>query len=245
MPNDPSYQPLFIDGDELLLEKPSTHTPQKSLPSTESHTAIKKAPSDRIRYFQWKTFFSSLFATAILLYAWSSTSDLFEVPQDVQVAYKTYLEAKRRYFLHQNYWDSKREHFEKLIKHDFENQRNVNAMLLLETLTPEILISFLASNLKISEERLNTFSLMQKENSTACTLILSKAEQAIWPFKIIVSLEMDIALADEGIALAFTRLRRGAEDISTSLALAYFGSDLEMLKPLPIISMKASAPSPH
>ncbi len=190
--------------------------------------------------FQWKAFFAFLIAACLLILAWSSTSDLFEVPPDVTVAYKSYQEAKRRYFQNSVYWDSKREHFEHLVQEDFMTTEGQHVSLLLETLTPEIFISYLVSKLKISTDRLNTISIMPKESASTFTLIISKTEQAIWPLKIIISLEAEVSVSAQGVSLLFTRLRRGSEDLATGLAWAYFGSDLEALKPLPVISMKAS-----
>ena len=199
----------------------------------------------RLPFFQWKAFISFLIVAFLLIFAWSSTSDLFEVPSDVIHSYKTYQDAKRHYFQNSVYWDSKREHFELLLRENLMASNEDHITLLLETVTPEILISFLVSKLRFSPERLNTISIMQKESAPNFTLIFSKPEQAIWPLRIIVSLETEISVAKDGVSLLFTRLRRGSEDMATGLAWAYFGSDLEVLKSLPVISMKANQSGIH
>ncbi len=196
-----------------------------------------------LSFFQWKAFLVFTMIAGLIIALWSSSSDIFEVPSDVTTAYKNYQDAKRHYYQNSVYWDSKREHFERAIIDDLHDHGGHNVPMLLETLTPEMIISFLARNLKLSPERLSFTSIMSKENSSSFTLILSKFEQAVWPLKIIVSLEAEVSITSEGVCLYFTRLRRGSEDLATGLAWAYFGSDLEMLKPLPVVSMRASQPA--
>ncbi|MGR3951778.1 MAG: hypothetical protein QRY74_02520 [Chlamydia sp.] len=214
---------------------------QKRIPRISSFPIfpdIESAESEN--RFHWKNFFISFMLLILFLFAWSSTSDLFKIPPDISRIYRHYKEAKQRYFQNSSYWDSKREQFEELLRENLKSIESQHAELLLETLTPEILISYLVSNLKFTAERLDQVCIQPKESEPALTIVISKPEYAVWPLKIIVSLEIEVKIGEKGVSFLFTRLRRGSEEMPTGLAWAYFGADLETLRALPITSMRSN-----
>lgn len=190
--------------------------------------------------FQWKSFFLFCISLAIIILYTVSTTDMFTIPRETTECYQEFKMAKQRYDANPLYWDLKQRNLVDEIKVDIGKTGGKNAPLLLQDASPEMFISFLTKELKLPADRLNSIAITPKPSHSSLQLLVSKLDQGVWPFEIILTLEIELTLQGGKPHLLFTRLRRGKEDLATGLTWAYFGSDLEWLRKLGCASMKAS-----
>ncbi len=190
--------------------------------------------------FQWRSFFLFCISLGIIILYTVSTSDMFNIPKETKQSYVEFKMAMQRYDANPLYWDLKQRNLVDEIKVDITKTGGKNAPLILQDASPEMLISFLTKELKFPYERLSSIAVTPKPSHSSLQLLVSKLDQGVWPFEIILTLEIEFSLVHGKPQLLFTRLRRGKEDLATGLTWAYFGSDLEWLRRLGVASMKAS-----
>ncbi len=96
----------------------------------------------------------------------------------------------------------------------------------------EVLLAFMVNSLGFMPDKLESFTILPRDNATTFSILISKYEARAWPLSILLSLQMDVRLKGDTFITNFTRLRRGSQDLSLGLAWAYFGSEIEKLKKL-------------
>lgn len=202
----------------MLDKEPEEHSEEES-----SSFLRLPAPS-----FQGKFFFCIFVICSGLLIHWFSTSELFEVPEDVVKTRDEFVKAKESYNSNASYWDAKLRHFKEVMNQELQFGEHAFLELIQET-PGEIFVSFLLQHLNIPLDRLEQITAYPRKGSTF-SVVVSKPEGGIWPLKIMLSMEIEIKYTSEKFALAISRLRRGSQDIALSLAWAYFGPELESLR---------------
>ncbi len=198
-------------------------------PSPEAE-ALTRPHIFSLPIFKWQIFLGVFILCSIAFFHWICTSDLFKIPQDVADTRKEFLLSKDRYKKSRDYWDAKQNHFFENLKKDFNLREEHELELLFQDVAPEIIISFIVDQLKVDLEKVGHVAAFPKRETSHLTLIISKYEPGIWPFKIMLSLEIAIKINGKKLWLEIARMRRGSHDIAVNLCWAYFGAELESLK---------------
>ncbi|HXF29547.1 MAG TPA: hypothetical protein VN457_06820 [Chlamydiales bacterium] len=180
--------------------------------------------------FHWKAFFLFLGCCLGIGVHWLVTAEIFKVPHDVTYARSESMAAFHRFVSNRNYWDGMQKELMSNLKHELQKKNTPEALSIVQELHPEMLISFLVSELRVSPERFELLSILPRKLPSSLHMTLSKFENGIWPLKVMLSLELDITVHAGRLKIGFSRMRRGSTDISLGLAWAYFGSELELLK---------------
>ncbi len=189
-------------------------------------------------FFQWKTFFFFLTCCIGITLHWMMTSEIFKVPHDVSHSRKKFFTAKEHYEKNREYWDAKQVHFVNTVRKEIAQDGDKTVWHLLEQVSSEILLSFLIRELEIHPKFMGQLAIASKKGSASSfKVILSKYEQGIWPLKIMLSLEMEFKIQSDHFAIEFTRLRKGAQDMSIGLCWAYFGPELAPLKKVELFDL--------
>ena len=189
-------------------------------------------------FFQWRTFFLFLTCCVGITLHWMMTSEIFKVPHDVSHSRKKFFIAKEHYEKNREYWDAKQIHFINTLRKEMAQDGDKTVWHLLDQVSSEILISFLLRELEANPKFMGQLAIASKKGSASSfKVILSKYEQGIWPLKIMLSLEMEFKIQSDHFAIEFTRLRKGAQDMSIGLCWAYFGPELEPLKKVELFDL--------
>jgi len=189
-------------------------------------------------FFQWKTFFLFLICCVGITLHWMMTSEIFKVPHDVSHSRKKFFTAKEHYEKNRDYWDAKQIHFTNTVRKEMTQDGDKTVWHQLDQVSSEILISFLIRELHVHPKFMGQLAIASKKGSASSfKVILSKYEQGIWPLKIMLSLEMEFKIQSDHFAIEFTRLRKGAQDMSIGLCWAYFGPELEPLKKVELFNL--------
>jgi hypothetical protein len=186
----------------------------------------------RLPLFQWKTIFFFVGISLGIIFHWFSTSELFSVPEDVAIARSMFFKAKESYFLNNIYWDAKQRHFSEKLSQELLSGNDREVLRQIQDTPGEIFISFLLKRLHLGFERLERCAIFPREDSSNCTVIISKPENSIWPLTIMLALELEVKVHAERFSLSVSRLRRGSQDIALGLAWTYFGPELESIRQL-------------
>ncbi len=179
-----------------------------------------------------KTFIIFLGISFGLLFHWFSTSELFSVPEDVAESREKFFQAKERYFQNSTYWDAKQKHFTEKLSEELATRNDFEVLRQIKEIPGEICLSFMLKKLHLSLDRLEKTAIFTRDNASTCSLIISKPENHIWPFGIMLALEVELKIQAERFSLTVTRLRRGTQDIALGLAWTYFGPELESIRQL-------------
>lgn len=207
----------------------------------EQTTEAPKLSSSVFPLFQWKSFFLFCAISSLIIFYITSSSDVFQVPPEVQQAYSNFKQALQQYEANPLYWDVKQRHVIDEIKQDIQRTGRINdTIYLLQEMSGELLISYLLKELKIPQERLKTIAIFPKTDGTGLSFLISKLEQGVWPLDVILSLELEVIIEQGKVQLLFQRLRRGSQELATGLTWAYFGSDLDWLRQEGVSTMRAS-----
>jgi len=186
----------------------------------------------RLPLFQWKTIFLFVGISLGIIFHWFSTSELFSVPDDVATSRSLFFKAKESYLQNSTYWDAKQRHFSEKLSHELSSGNDVEVLRQIQDIPGEIFISFLLKRLHLGFERLERSAIFPREESSNCSVILSKPENSIWPLTIMLALELEVKVHAERFSLGVSRLRRGSQDIALGLAWTYFGPELESIRQL-------------
>jgi hypothetical protein len=203
--------------------------------SEESADALA-LPTTRFTLFRPLWIF--VVSVALVALFWCSTADFFDTPTDVYRARQSYFSSKKHFFNDQSAWSSEWITMKRSIKNSLENGREHEIPLLLESVTPQLILAFLNDEIGVDEARLNAISIMPKRCGSTFMVMVSKPEPTIWPFSAMLTLEIECHISLKGVSLVCTRLRRGSQELSPNLTWAYFGSDLELLKRFSAITIK-------
>jgi hypothetical protein len=106
--------------------------------------------------------------------------------------------------------------------------------MLLRQLEPQAIVALLVHKVGFDVERLKTLCCMPKVSGSSFVVVFSKPEPAIWPLKVMLSLEVELKISSDFVALTLKRLRRGSHELSPGVAWAYFGSELSLLQRMPV-----------
>lgn len=213
---------------DINLEEISSEPQAANPETTQQDEESTLFSSLRVPAFQWKSFFVFFLVCMAMLFHWFSTSDLFEIPPDVQKTRQDFVKAKQTYKANASYWDAKLTHFKESMNEELAFGEQAFLELIQET-PGEIFVSFLLQHLNVSIDRLEEIAAFPRRGSTF-SIVVSKPEGGIWPLNIMLSMEIEIKYTAEKFSLAIARLRRGSQDIALSLAWAYFGPELENLR---------------
>lgn len=184
----------------------------------------------RTPLMRWKTFILFVGISFGIIFHWFFTSELFNVPEDVAISRSKFFKAKESYFQNSTYWDAKQKHFSEKLSEDLARRNDIDALSQIQEIPGEIFISLLLKKLHLAEERLEKTAVFAREDSSSCTLIISKPENSIWPLSIMLALELEVKVHAERFSLSVSRLRRGSQDIALGLAWTYFGPELESIR---------------
>ena len=193
----------------------------------------------RLPLLKWKTFLLFLGISLGLLFHWFATSELFSVPKDVAATRCEFFKAKESYFQNSTYWDAKQKHFTEKLSDQLSLRNDIDALKQIQEIPGEIFISFMLKKLHLGFERLEKTAIFARDDTSNCSLIISKPETSIWPFSIMLALEVEVKVHAERFSLTVTRLRRGTQDIALSLAWTYFGPELESIRQLEATSKQS------
>lgn len=182
--------------------------------------------------FQWKTLFVFLVISLGIIFHWFSTSEIFDVPEDVSLSRSHFFKAKESYFHNRPYWDAKQRHFTEKLSNELIIGDDREVLREIQETPGEIFISFLLKKLHLSLDHLEQTAIFTREDASSCTVIISKPESSIWPLNIMLALELEVKVHAERFSLSVSRLRRGSQDIALALAWTYFGPELESIRQL-------------
>jgi hypothetical protein len=174
-----------------------------------------------------------------LIFHWFSTSELFSIPQDVIDSRSNFYKAKESYLQNSTYWDAKQRHFTEKLSDELTCGNELEVLRQIQEMPGEIFISFMLRKLHLGLDRLEKTAVFSRDDTAGCSLIISKPETSIWPFSIMLALEVDIKVQKERFSLAVSRLRRGTQDIALGLAWTYFGPELESIRQLEATSKQS------
>lgn len=201
------------------------HIQDSGLEDTSSSLIFLNLP-----LLHWKAIFIFLGISLAVIFHWFSTSELFSVPQDVAVSRTKFFKAKESYFLNNTYWDAKQRHFSEKLSHELSKRNDHEVLRQIQETPGEIFISFLLKRLHLGMDRLERCAIFTREDSSNCSIIISKPENSIWPMTIMLALELDLKVHAERFSVSVSRLRRGSQDIALGLAWTYFGPELESIR---------------
>lgn len=210
------------------------HTPsvQRESVKSQEHTDTQDDESSSLLQglplFQWKSFWIFFFVCLTLALHWFSTSELFEIPQDVQATREKFVQAKDSYLANSNYWDAKLNQCIQILNNELMLDDH-HFFQRIQEMPPEIFISFLLTKLGVTPTSLDRTAIYPR-NDSSFSIIASKQESGLWPLKIMLSMELEITHTLDKFSVAISRLRRGSQDITLGLAWAYFGAELQSLR---------------
>lgn len=212
------------DEQDDLLKKQSENDEPPLLKEGELSPLLDLQP----RRSQSKNFFIIFIICIGIVCHWLMSSELFDIPEEVQQTRLEFAKAKEKYILRAPYWDAKLRHFKDIALEELALGEQAFLDLVQEA-PGELFVSFLLRNLHLSLDRLEETTAFPRQGSTF-SVVVSKPEAGIWPLKIMLSIEIEIKYSAEKFSLAISRLRRGSQDIALNLAWAYFGPELETLR---------------
>jgi len=189
--------------------------------------------------FRWKLLLILLGAIGVSFVIWGMTSDLFAIPQDVQQSRRVFAQAQRDFLKNPGYWRLQWAQVVQGIQDALRENKNVEIPQVVKKVTPQSFIAFLVYSLGVKEDRLRHFCCVPKISGSSFRIVASKAEQEIWPWHVILSLEAEVKISTDGVHIILHRLRKGSQELSPSLTWAYFGADLELLQRFPTVSVRA------
>ena len=237
---------------ETLYNNPENDTGEKSQAGDERATDIfpllehENIFSRTLKQLDFKKLSIVLVISLLFLIHWAITSELFQAPPDVQESRMLFLAAKEHYESKRHYWDTKLLNFHQSLQREEKYLDDYELLHKIQEATPEIWIAYLINNVGLDIERLNNVTIFLKKSNVneftlpSLSLVISKYEHSIWPFQILLSLELEISLHAHLINAEIVRLRRGAQDLALGLAWAYFGTELEPLKKVQLIHVSLS-----
>jgi len=193
----------------------------------------------RLPLMKWKTFIVFLAVSFGLLLHWFSTSELFSVPEDVVETRAKFFQSKESYFQNSTYWDAKQRHFTEKLSDELATRNDIEVLRQIKEIPGEICLSFMLKKLHLGLDRLEKTAIFPRDNASSCSLLISKPETHIWPFSIMLALEVEVKVHAERFSLTVTRLRRGTQDIALGLAWTYFGPELESIRQLEATSKQS------
>ncbi len=224
----------FVSAEEKIEAKSQAEKCSCSLSATPQSSRTATCLS----LVRWKTFFLLLSFVLSILILWVATSDLFDVPRDVRKDRQLYSIARQQYLNNPHYWYSQYLQLEHSLKRAVQENREQDIPTLLQEITPQALIAFLVNHSKIKVEELKSVAIIPKISGSSFVIMASKPEPDIWPFKVMLSIEFQVAFSPDNTSIIVSRLRRGSQELSPSLSWAYFGPELENLKTLPFTSIR-------
>lgn len=220
-------------GEENTVESISV---EEKTVSPAPHSSVRTATC--LSLARWKTFFLLLSTVLTLLILWMATSELFDIPRDVRKDRQIYSIARKQYLDNPHYWYSQYLQLDNAIRNAIKESREQDLPTILQQATPQTIIALLVNHIELKPERLKTFAIIPKISGSTFVLAASKPEPNIWPFKVMLSMELYITITSRGSSIVVTRLRRGSQELSPSLSWAYFGAELERLKELPLVTIR-------
>ncbi|MBS0635010.1 MAG: hypothetical protein JSR37_06075 [Verrucomicrobia bacterium] len=221
-------------GKKILL---STGDSETSFSDSEQDFGFEEVNGPPLLFFrlpliQWKTFFLIFGLSIGLIAHWFSTSELFNIPDDVARSRASFFTAKESYFQNSTYWDAKQKHFTERLSDELSLRNDQEVQRLIQEMPGEIFISYMIKKLHLGQERLEKTAVFARDDTSNCTLIISKPETSIWPLSIMLALEVEVKVEKERFSLTVSRLRRGTQDIALGLSWTYFGRELESIRQL-------------
>ena len=208
---------------------------EKSSASSSSTTFVPRT-SACLSLIRWKTFFLLLSTVLSFLILWVATSDLFDVPKDVRKDRQLYFIARQQYLDNPHYWYSQYLQLESSLRQAIRENREQDTIDLLQQITPQALTAFLVHHTNIKIERLKSFAVIPTLSGSSFIIKASKPEADIWPFKVMLSVEIQVNLStDSEPVLIPLRFRRGSQELDSTLGWTYFLPELGHMQNLPFV----------
>ena len=225
---------MFVSSSEPLEEQSETIHSEEKIDCSSAPSTNRTA--NCLSLVRWKTLFLLLCTVLAMLIVWISTSNLFDVPRDVRKDRQLYSIARRQYIDNPHYWYTQWQQFDLLLKKAIKQNREQEIPSILQQITPQVLIAFLVNQTNCKIEQLKTTAIIPKISGSSFIIAVSKPEPNIWPFKVMLSIEIKTSLDPEAPSLTVSRLRRGSQELHPGLSWAYFGPEFERLKTISSIS---------
>ena len=226
------------------MSNPMTIEEQSDLPLPKDtcdcpHTAGRTASC--LSLVRWKTLFLLLCTVLLMIIVWVSTSNLFDVPRDVRKDRRLYVIARKQYLENPHYWYSQWLQLNSQLKQAIQSGREQDIPSILQQITPQTLIALLVNHTDTKIEQMKATATIPKISGSSFVIALSKPESNIWPFKVMLSIELQVLMDSESTSLVVWRLRRGSQELSPMLSWAYFGPELERFKKFAAVSTSTAS----
>jgi hypothetical protein len=218
----------------MSFENELQYPPEEASEKTEEPLP-EATQKSALSIFQWKSFLLFLAAFCLVLCHWLTTSDLFEIPEDVSSSRTLYAKAKERYLANASYWNAKQQQLIQGLTGSLKEGITQPVLEQLQETPGEILISlFLQKMTSLEGLGDGHVTIFRKENvskeNPSYSLVITKPEPGIWPLNIMLSLELDVKIQAQKLLLQISRCRRGSQDLALGLSWAYFGPELEAIR---------------
>jgi hypothetical protein len=187
----------------------------------------------------WALLWISLIALVLSVGVWLYTCDIFEVPSDVLEGRKQFSKAYREFCERPSYWREEWLHLDRSIRKCIEESRDHDITSLLHRFSPQVIVAYTVNELGLTKSRLKSLAIVPKVSGSSLLFVLSKQEPDVWLLPVVLSLEIEVNISSNGVHFVLLRLRRGSRELTPSLAWAYFGADIELLKKTPYSSVRA------
>jgi len=160
---------------------------------------------------------------------WADYSHLICVPTDIRKERNEFFRARKEFSRNRAHWKEKSHTIELKIQQALSSHNIHELSPLSKEITPHILLALIEQE-GIKPKKSKKLSITSKVSGSSFIVVLSKPDTTAWPFSSILSLEIELKLSPEQANIAFTRLRKGAQELNPGLIWAYFGSDIDLLK---------------
>jgi hypothetical protein len=210
-----------------LNESPATSC---YLCNTRLATDKSSAPAifrkNKRRRALWKWTWAGGWLVAIAITVWLLLSDLFTAPTHVEQSRERFQKLSHRYLVKKEKWNRR--------KNDLLTQLNASSdskkRVWIRKIPLETFMAYLFEDLSFTPNRFGNAAIYPSDNPSR--LILSKYEYNVWPYRILLSLEIELQPQDGHLIATLKTLRRGSRQIPEALGWVYFASELEALRNL-------------
>ena len=210
----------------------SNDTHQVTETSTDSSHLILD-PVDLTRpNIIWSRLAVLIFVLMIVAAPWYLMSDLFQVPTSIETSRDQFSSLRESYLKDPEGWNKQKNQILREMHRHRQDDEPTKGEAVFQDLPLEVLMAYLADDLNFMDKRFRHVCLYPAAETPAARVIISKYEPGFWPFKILVSLEVELETVGKRVVPRFHRLRRGNREVAQGLAWVYFATELQSLREL-------------
>jgi hypothetical protein len=187
------------------------------------------SPKTNFRNMNYKKLSTYLVIFLLILIPCFLMLDLFQTPTSITQSRQGFVTVMSNYEKNQERWNHQKDQILEVMNlHRLEEDIG-KEKLLFDAIPMEILMAFLVDDLEISA-KFSDLAIYPSKNLSDARLFLTKYESKIWPFQILLSLEVGFTIEEGKVVTQFHHLRRGKREVSPTLAWVYFGPELQALR---------------